>query len=336
MKGEKVMFPITEQPTWAIKDSSKIDDYLRCPRYYFYHYILGWALDQEEHDLIFGDCFHKAREYQLVHGYEHFVEAYQLFESNYRLHFGPETDNLYLPKTPTAVLNALQKFWELYRDDLVLNEVVELDGQKMTEISGTVPVDAKRVLHYRMDSIMRRIEDDMIFSWDHKTTSGKWIHDRRWDNELYLGIQNGTYTHCLYCMFPIEKVLGVEFVKTGFEYLQRGSANRPAGYHATTRKVPAFKTPDQMNVWLWTVNMLLDEIERDMDKLFHCTENDQVLMAFRMNPKACTDYRGCMFHDYCLAWSNPLQQCYEPPLGFIQKFWNPAEKESTVKKDLSW
>ena len=330
------MFPVTEQPTWAIKDSSKIDDYIRCPRYYFYHYILGWSLDQEEHDLIFGDCFHKAREHQLIHGYDAFTEAYQVFESAYRPHFGPETDSLYLPKTPAAVLNALYQFWELYREDLVLNEVVELDGQKMTEISGTVPVDSHRVLHYRMDSIMRRIEDGKIFSWDHKTTSGKWIHDRRWDNDLYLGIQNGTYTHCLYCMFPIEQVLGIEFVKTGSEFLQRGSANRPAGYHATTRKIPAFKTPDQMNAWLWTVNTILDDIDRDMDRLSHCTENDQVLMTFRMNPKACTDYRGCMYHDYCLAWANPLQQCYEPPLGFIQKFWNPAEKESTVKKDLTW
>jgi len=136
-------------------------------------------------------------------------------------------------------------------------------------------------------------------------------------------------------MFPVEQVLGVEFVKTGFEYLKKGSANRPAGYHATTRHVPAFKTPDQMNTWLWTVNDILDELERDMDRLSQSSESDEVLMAFRMNPKACSDYRGCEFHDYCLAWQNPLRRCYEPPLGFIQKFWDPSAKESTVKKDLT-
>ncbi len=328
--------PIPEHPTWAIKDSSKLDDYIRCPRYYFYHYILGWNLDQPEHDLIFGDAFHKAREHQLIHGYDDVTGAFHAFNNAYRLYFAPEDDPIYIPKTPTAVLNALQKFAQERSIDLIENEVVELDGQKMTEISGTVPVDEKRSLHYRMDSIMCRKADQMIFSWDHKTTSGKWIHDTRWDEELFLGIQNGTYTHCLYCLFPIEQVLGVEFVKTGFEYLQRGSSARPAGYHATTRYIPAFKTPDQMNVWLWTVNMILDEIERDMDHLFHCSENDQVLMSFRMNPKSCTDFRGCMFHDFCLGWPNPLQQSYEPPLGFIQKFWNPAEKEYSVKKDLKW
>jgi hypothetical protein len=330
------MFPLTEHPTWSIKDSSKLDDYIRCPRYYFYYYILGWNLDIPAHDLVFGDCFHKSREYQLLNGYDDIQGAYEAFLIPYRNEFDESTDELYRPKNPVAVLNALMEFSNRYSYDLVENEVVEIDGKKMTEISGTVPVDEKRFLHYRMDSIMRRLDDGKIFSWDHKTTSGKWIHDTRWDNELFLSIQNGTYTHCLYCMFPIELVLGVEFVKTGFEFLLRGSANRPAGYHATTRKVPAFKTPDQMNVWLWTVNAILDDIECDMDRLFHCTENDQVLMAFRMNPNACTDYKGCMYHDYCLSWPNPIRSCYEPPLGFIERFWNPAEREARVIKDLKW
>jgi hypothetical protein len=128
----------------------------------------------------------------------------------------------------------------------------------------------------------------------------------------------------------------VEFDKTGFEYLKKGSANRPAGYHVTTRRVPAYKTPEQMNTWLWLVNTILDEIERDMECLSHCTESDEVLMAFRQNPKACSDYRGCEFHDYCLAWQNPLRCCYEPPLGFITRFWDPMEREATVKKDLNF
>jgi len=330
------MFSITEHPEWNIKDSSKLDDYIGCPRLYFFTHVLGWHLDMPEHDLIFGESYHRGREHQLLHGYDDISGAMEKFNDCYLKSFSPEDDAIYRPKTPTAALNAYIKFATQKYADLIDNEVVELDGQKMTEISGTVPVDDHRVLHYRMDSIMRRKEDGMIFSWDHKTTSGKWIHDTRWDEELYLSIQNGTYTHCLYCLFPIEQVLGVEFVKTGFEFLQKSSSARPAGYHATIRHIPAFKTPDQMSVWLWTVNMLLDDIERDMDRLFHCTENDQVLMAFRMNPKHCTSYRGCPFHDYCLSWPNPLQQSYEPPLGFVQRFWNPTEKQSSVVKHLEW
>ena len=329
-------FPIQPHPSWDIRDSSKLDDWLACKRLFFYSHILGWRPDFPNHDLHFGQSFHIGREHQLVHGYNDVQGAYNAFLKHYREVFDPETDTMYIPKTPTGVLQAYMQFAEERPRDLIDNEVVILDGQKMVEISGTVPVDEKRVLHYRMDSIMRRLEDGMIFSWDHKSTTEKYIAWRPWAEQFHLGLQNGTYTHCLYCMFPIEEVLGIEFCGTGFTFLKRGSSARSAGYHVTFKRVPAYKTPEQMNVWLWNIVNLLDELDREMDCLFHCKEEDTVLMAFGMNPKSCSAYRGCPFHDYCLSWSNPLQRCYEPPLGFKVEFWNPSEVESTVKKDLEW
>jgi hypothetical protein len=331
------MNPLHKKPSWSIRDSSKLDDYLRCPRHYFYRHILGWAPDIPAHDLFFGESWHRAREYQLIHGYDDVKGAFKVFIDYYSQFIDPkQSEEIYKPKTPTGALNALIKFSEEKQLDLVENEVVELDGQKMTEISGTVPVSNSRILHYRMDSIMRRKEDGKIFSWDHKTTSERYIIGRQWEDQFYLSIQNGTYTHCLYCQFPIEDVLGVEFCGTGFAYLERGSKYRPAGFHATLKRVPAWKSPDQMNTWLWTVNEILDEIDLDMERLFESSENDDVLKTFRMNPRGCTDYRGCSYHDFCLAWQNPLQRCDEPPPGFVEEFWNPTEKQSSVIKNIEW
>ena len=329
-------FPIQEHPEWKIIDSSKLTDFSACKRLYFFSHVLGWRPDYPAQDLIFGEAWHRAREHQLIHGYDDIEGAYNAFITYYRTIFPPEDDDLYSPKTPTAVLMALMKFSEERRSDLTENEVVELDGTKMTEISGTVPVDEKRVLHYRMDSIMRRREDNKIFSWDHKTTHERYLNGRQWADQFYLSIQNGTYTHCLYCLFPINDVLGVEFCGTGFAYLKRGSANSPPGPRISLRRVPAFKTPDQMNSWLWTVIDLLNDIEREMDRLYHCSDNDAVLTAFPMNGKSCTDYRGCIFHDYCLSWQNPLQHIDSPPLGFKQEFWNPANLDTRVKKNLEY
>jgi hypothetical protein len=329
-------FPIKEHPTWNIKDSSKLDTYLACPRKYFYEYILGWRLDFPAHDLHFGQCWHIAREYQLLNGYDDISGAYESFLTEYRKEFPEETDPIYSPKDPTGALNALMMFASDRQLDLIENEVVELDGKKMTEISGTVPVSDTQVLYYRMDSIMCRREDGMIFSWDHKTTNEKYITGRQWAEQFHLSVQNGTYTHCLYCIFPIDQVLGIEFCGTGFAFLKRGSTNRPAGYHATLRRVPAFKTPEQMNTWLWNVLDILNDIDRDMDRLMHCSEGDSILASFKMNPKSCTDYRGCPYHDFCLSWQNPLQRCDEPPLGFRSEFWDPSSMQTTNKMNLEF
>lgn len=329
-------FPLIHHPEWDILDSTKLDEYISCHRKYFFTHILGWQSDKPAHDLYFGECWHIAREHQLLYGYDDIAGAYNKFENHYRKQFSVETDALYKPKVPQAVLIALMRYANERSSDLVLNRVVEIGGVKMTEISGKVPVDEKRFLHYKMDSIMERVGDEMIFSWDHKSTTEKWFNDTRWDEEFHLSIQNGTYTHCLYCQFPIERVLGVEFCKVGFGYLERGSRNRSAGYHAGIRNVPAFKTPEQMNTWLWNVNDILDDIERDMDRLHHCKEEDAVMQAFQLNPKSCTSYRGCPFHDFCLAWQNPLQHAYAPEIGFRVEFWDPSKMETTNKKDLEW
>ena len=320
---------IKSNSTWQIVDSSKLDTFQRCKRKFFYQYILGWRPDLPAHDLYFGECWHKAREYQLLYGYDKYFYAFDLFESEYRKEFPEETDELYRPKDPVAVLTALEKFAVERPNDLKDNEVL------LTETSGTVPIDIKgRVLHYRMDSVLKRKEDGKIFSWDHK--SRKKSFNRQWAEQFQLSLQNGTYTHCMYCMYPIQDVLGVEFCGTAFDYLVRGSKVRPQGYNIEFLRVPAFKPPDQMNAWLWTVNDLYNELEHEMVRLSYCKEDDQVMMAFPMNDTSCTEYWGCEYHDYCISWQNPLQRCDQPPLGFREEFWDPSAMKTTNKKILTW
>jgi len=334
---------IPNHPSWEVLDSSKLDDFLQCPRRFFYCHVLGWRLDQPQHDLYFGESWHMAREYQLINGYEDVEGAYNVFINHYRKEFPEETDANFRPKVPEAVNQALLNFAVTYHNDLEENELLTNPdtGEPFTEIAGTVPIDDTRHLHFRMDSLLQRKSDEMVFSWDHKSSSAgymspRWNGQDPWGDQFFLGIQNGTYTHCMYCIFPVERVLGVEFCGCGFEYLKRGSSARPAGYYSTLRRVSAFKSPDQMNVWLYIVLDTLNNIEREFDSLSHSSENDEVLQAFPLNPGGCGKYRGCEFHEYCKLWSNPLRQCQEPPLGFRQEFWDPREKDSRNKMNLEW
>jgi hypothetical protein len=322
---------IPSHHSWHIRDSSKLDDYTSCNRLYFFKHVLGWRPEASAHDLYFGQAWHIAREYMLLNGYEDMTGAYAAFIKYYRQEFHPDTDALYRPKDPDAVAIAIAKFAGRYEKDLAENELL------YTEISGSVPVDEKRVLYFRMDSVFRNREKGFIFSWDHKTTKNM---GRQWEESFQLSIQNGTYTHCLYCMYPEEMeaglIKGVEFCGTEFKYLKKGGKVNPQGYNINFRRIPAWKTPPQMGVWLWNTVDILDDLDRDMDRLFHCSEDDPVMMAFRMNPKSCTNYWGCPFHDYCIAWENPLQNCFEPPIGYKVEFWDPTEMETTNKMELEW
>lgn len=320
---------IEKHDSWDIRDPSKLDVFLDCRRQYFYQHILGWQSEAPKQDAYFGESWHKAREYMLLHGYQDVKGAYLAFLDHYRKEFTPETDELYIPKTPEAAALGILNFSldEVRRHDLELATVLH------TEISGTVPVDESRVLHFRMDSVLEDKQTGMIFSWDHKTTKR---FGRFWEDKFYLCLQNFTYTHCLYCMYPIERVKGVEFCGAQFEFLQRNSKVRNAGYHVSFQRVPAWKTPEQMNAGLWTVLDLLEELDRETDRLSDCHEEDSVMTAFPMNPQSCTKYFGCQFHDYCMSWPNPLQHCFEPPIGFVQEYWDPREMETTNKMNLEW
>jgi len=326
--------PIPHNPAHAIRDSSKLDDYFDCHRKFFFAHILGWRTEAHRHDLFFGECWHIAREHMLIHGYDDMLGAYNAFLNRYREKLPEETDHLYRPKCPDAVFLAIPAFaGNIERKrDLVENEVL------YTEISGSVPVDDKRVLYFRMDSVLRNKQAGFIFSDDHKSKGGDF--NRSWEDKFHLCIQNGTYTHCLYCMYPEEMeaglIKGVRFCGTSFKYLKRGGSVNKQGYHIAFNRVNAWKSREQMNVWLWNTLDLLNDLDRDMERLYHCKESDPVMQAFQQNPGNCTKYWGCLFHDYCMSWANPLQHCFEPPLGFKEEFWDPREMETTNKMELKW
>jgi len=327
-------FPIPEHETWKKIDSSKLEEFIGCYRKFFYKYLLGWRPAVPQHDLVFGNAWHTGREHQLLFGYDDVQGAYGKFMDEYRETFDESTDQQYAPKNPLGAVTGYLEIAKEYADDLDKYELVEFDGQKATEIAGVVNIGNGRFLNYRMDSIFRRKSDGLIFSMDHKTTKASFIRYGSYADKFYLSQQNGTYTHCLYCLFPMSQVLGLEFCQTGFEYLSRGSKARPAGYYVLFDRVKAYKTPEQMNVWLWNTHDIMDSLDREMDKLSHCKEEDDVMNAFRMSPNNCTAYRGCPYLDFCQSWTNPLRAAAEPPFGFIVEFWDPSAVKSSMRKDL--
>lgn len=308
---KELTYPIPWHDSWAIVDCSKLsDNFMTCPRMYFYKDVLGWKSTAPNNHLIFGDAWHQAQEHLLLNGYDKTDEATLIFMSAYREELPPDTDALFEPKTPARAEKALQAYVNEYANDEVNYEVL------YTEIAGSVMISPSDVMYFRMDTILKERDTGMYLSIDHKTGQRK---GRTWIDKWALAMAIGLYTHVLYCLYPEDEVKGVQ-VRGTFFYKSK---------EAEFEDVPCWKSPNQMQTWLWNISWWYNMLRHNFELLSECKDSDAIMRAFPMNTESCTKYYGCAYHDFCTAWPNPLQRCEAPPLGFKQEFWNPLEKEST-------
>lgn len=301
---------LVKQPTWNIHDSTKCIAYAKCPRRYMYEYIFGWKPDTANIHLWFGTCWHLAMEHLMLHGLgdETYEKAVQILTDKYREAFNEATDLERSPKTPGHAKLALAMYCKEYRHKDHF-EVL------FTEIKGTVPIGENRVIHFKMDTILRdKDNNNLIKSLEHKTGSQ---NSGQWRDGWKLSIQTGTYSHVLFCAYPEEEVWGVEI--NGAIFTKSKIAEFP--------RIPARRTPKMMDVWLNAINHLIDKIEEDTLRIQVLSEADDVLDAFIPTYDACSSYSGCPYFNFCISWPNPLQHIDEVPEGFKVEHWNPAKQD---------
>src|SRR5512137_1973995 len=97
-----------------VMDSSKVQDFLDCPRKYFYRHVLGWERDEPAHALHFGTCVHTAMDALYSYGFNTTsVElAKAMFLDEYRPVFSEETDEIYFPKSPSMFFELLEHYYQ--------------------------------------------------------------------------------------------------------------------------------------------------------------------------------------------------------------------------------
>ena len=324
---------IEPRSTWNILDSTKASSYMACPRKFFYEQVLGWKPEYPSNHLIFGSSFHLALEHLLLNGYtqESVAKAYDIFCDDYRKTYGPETDELFEPKTPENTFYVLVQYARTWCSDLDNYDVL------YTEIGGSAAIASDRVIHFKMDSILRNKHTGKVISLDHKTASSFY----NWSDQFTLAIQTGTYHHTLMCLFPEEEVAGVVYNGVMIGKAKKAWADIKAGKSLTTQspidflRVPAYKSKEQMRVWLWLINDIYTSITRDYESLATQGASGKVMQSFPMRPGSCTNYgKLCEYHDFCASWTNPAQRASVVPIGFILDHWDPTAEPVKTKFDL--
>ena len=295
---------IKPHPTWSILDSSKMQELMTCPRKYFYRYILGWTQDIPNIHIAFGSAWHCAMEQLLIKGYgsDGIIAGIDAFNTEFSKKYACGPLEPSSPKSNADIPAALCAYTERYKNDR--------EQTLFTEIAGTVPIGPERVLHFRLDSILKD-ERERFLSREHKTGSR---NDRSWQDQWSLSLQIFGYLHVLYCLYEPEQVYGVTvngtfFQKSGCDFM----------------RIPIRKNVDMLNAWLYEINHYIDLLEMYQEELEGASPQDQILTTFPKNTTNCTKYFGCPYLAMCSSWANPLAHCSAgPPPGFKVEWWDPS------------
>jgi hypothetical protein len=317
---------LLSNPAIDILDSTKLQDFSACRRYGMYQHVFGWRSEAPNNHLVFGDAWHQAMEHLLLNGYssQSISDAYQLLEDRYRADFDLPSDEVYFPKIPRVALPALAKYCMEYKEE-------DADFATLhTEVAGSVPIMYGCRLHFKLDSILKRVSTGMISSREHKT--GSRLSDA-WRSQWGMKIQTGNYQHVLACMYPPEQIEGIAINGAIF------TAGLKKAGEVRYERVPVKRSNEMMEVWLRNVSALANEIVIDIADLRLWTDKilaDPVLMQFPMNTENCSGYSGCRYMDFCKSWPNPLRYIDTIPTGFMQYYWNPMDKRAEMKEVIDF
>lgn len=316
--------PVPVHHSIMVLDSTKIKTYQQCPRQFFYEYVLGWRSSRPSNHLIFGSCVHKAMEHIYLHGYrvDSVMEALEIFNSSYRAVFPEETDEIFSPKTPARFFDMLIEYIKKYQDDPLRYKVYK------TEIGGTVALSEAphHKIAWKMDTVLYDTHTSKYCSHEHKTKGGNYIPDS-YTYEHFMGIQCGTYTHVLNCLFSPDEVSGIIINCLCFKKTKKSEF--------ILNRFPIFYSNAQMYNWLEITKLWMDLIQSDYERLSNHTDRNDIMRCFPTNGCSCTNWgRVCHYMDFCTSWNNPLQHLDKMPVDMKVNFWNPLEEPLTEKMAL--
>ena len=306
--------------TWSVIDSTKLKDFIKCPRCYFFRHVLGWKTDAPSYHLEAGIAWHLGMEHllrglQREGNYKEALLSAMLATSTYYDKALPE--GVEGAKSKDNLLRALEQYAERYKEDSFKVLAVE--------VCGTVTVTDTKQMHFRIDAI---IEDAFgIWVWDHKTAGRPNNPREQWWS---ISPQIGTYIYVLNLWCPPEKEpcgakLNIVILRNPPKLKKDGTpyANSTEGNEFT--RIPVRKNDASIQAWLDSTIYYLDQIDAQHAQLLGVdNDRENTMLSFPTNTEGCT---FCQYLDFCANWPNPLQRCGEVPIGFTKKYWDPRDKE---------
>lgn len=319
-------------------DNTRLSDFKRCPRKYYYRHILDWVPDQKQMPLIFGDCWHKGMEvvWQMApeafrSNPDHravvrmvadaaFAAFLDVWKTEYDMPYplSSEEEKDMAPRTP-------QRAYQMYHGYLEARAHVLKDPSLKVltvEKAFSVPLDPSRDDLWYVGKIDKVVDfRQKILAIEHKTTTqySKGAKFRGSFLESFSpNSQVDGYQYCLHVTYP-DRVGGV--------WVDAALVHRSdEGYTF----IPVERQKQHLDSWLWEVQYWIAQVQLQKEWLSEVQPSHRYMSAFPKNTNACFDFgRACEYLGACKAWPNPVGKA--PPPGFKIEHWDPLEHIGPIK-----
>lgn len=297
--------PIPAHKSWECLDSTKVQEFMTCPRKFLFKYMMGLSEREGNIHLVHGEAWHRGMQALLERGYtkEGLIDAIARYELYFEQHYTRGTWTDLYPKNPGGAREAFSSYIEKYKDEDSKYELIH------TEIVGPVLIKRDREMWFRIDAILRNMETGKVRILEHKTASRNngfesWV----------LKTQTNLYQHVLNCLYDPSEIEGLIVNTTVFH------KKSPHEHIRTPLRTPL----DMMRAFITHLNGVVDRIEENTLLLEQSTPDDPVLLPFPPCTESCTKWgRMCEFWDVCIAYPNPLKLFEGGSQWFEVRHWDP-------------
>lgn len=308
-------------------DNTRISDFKKCPRYFYYRHVRNWESTSTRLPLDFGGAWHAAMEviWPLIvkqtpkrevmeAGMAAFLDDWMARGQPHPSKISYELEKDMSPRTPAIAMEMLTDYVDKRYSQIMDLEIISVERPFVIPLD---PQDDSLFYVAKLDKVVReRQGKGKIRGIEHKTTTS-YKKDGKFKTSFLDSFSPNSqvdgYIYSLHMTFGHDKVSGVwvdaalvHKTETGFKF------------------IPVEKQLSQTNMWLWNTRYWIDMIEANVAHLSSLSPSDQYMAAFPQRTESCWDYNSPCDHIMtCKSWSNPIG--HEAPSGFRVHKWDPLE-----------
>lgn len=324
--------------TLRLYDNTRLSDYKRCPRFYFFRHVMDWTSTGERRTpLVFGSSWHTAmdrlweetaartpRNQVIDSAYGAFIKTWIKDGMPPPSEIDLSASEQLMPRTPARALEMLEHYYEKRQNFIQQVEILAIERPFAVPLS---PTDDTLFYVGRIDKIVKP-DKSSIRGIEHKTTTSFRLNDRKeqtiagnFKASFSPNSQVDGYLYALNLLYPAARV---------DVYVDAALVHKLGEDIAF---IPEERKPAMLDMWLWETHDWIAKIEADNAKLAECSEADDYMAAFGKDTRACWDFNAsCPYLDLCKARPNPLTWGSEAPQGYEVKHWDPLDHIGTPKE----